>query len=169
MCARFFLRFFCSDISRVTLCFSVHCFASFCPIQNMSGQHSKPRAPSAANTDTGATVISAITTKEQAGTTASRSSHVSANKPTYTLADALREASAESSGFLPKRRGRPRKSVPSTQPHIHPELALQPNAKNDEPSRSPPRKKTAAQAKYEFCITVKYTVPAGNSVIVRIE
>ena len=135
----------------------------------MSGQHSKPCALSAANTDTGSSATSEITTKEPAGTKASSSSNVSANKPTYTLADALREASAESSRFLPKRRGRPRRSVPSTQQRDHPELALQQNAENDEPTRSPPRKKTAAQAKDEFCITVKGTVPSGKTVDVRIE
>ena len=131
----------------------------------MSGQHSKPSALSAANTVAGSSATSEITTKEEAGTTASSSSLVFANKPTYTLADALREASDESSRFLPKRRGRPRKSVPSTEQHVHPEPVIQPNAEKDEPTNSPTRKKTAQ----EFNITVTGTVPAGKTVVVRIE
>ena len=40
---------------------------------------------------------------------------------------------------------------------------------NDEPTRNPPRKKTAAQDHNEFSITVTGTVPTGKTVIVRIE
>ena len=135
----------------------------------MSGQHSKPSALSAANTDTASSATSEITTKEPAGTTARSSSLASANKPPYTLADALREASAESSRLLPKRRGRPRKSVLSIQQHSSPTLALQPIAENDEPAHSPPRKKTATEANDEFSITVTGTVPPGKTVVARIE